>query len=110
MKRFIITIGVLWAIYGWMLWIITPHRGFQTALPSGIFLAPSYLLLAAYRGVAIPMRAFVMTALCILVLVGLRIIPGRYDMMWAYLLCPPTVGLCIASVRYLTRRHHDTNR
>ena len=107
MKRFILTIGVLWAIYGWALWIITPHRGFQTALMSGMILSPSYLLLAAYRGTAIPMRAFVAAAICILILVGLRIIPGRYDMAWAYILCPPALGLSVALVRYLRRRHHD---
>jgi hypothetical protein len=106
MKRFVTIIGVCWAIFAWCLWFVQPHRGYQTALICGIFLAPSYLFLSAFRATAIPMRIFVASALLILIIVGLRIIPGRYDMIWVYFFCPPALALVVAGCRYFRRGSH----
>lgn len=49
------------------------------------------------------MCLFVVSATFILILVGLRIVPGRYDMIWIYILVPPALALSAALFRYLTR-------
>jgi hypothetical protein len=101
MKVFVTIIGTCWAIFAWLLWPLTSHLDSTAALFCAIWLAPSYLLLSVFRGTAIPMRVFVASAVLILTLVGLRVIPGRYDILWVYLICPPALASVVAAYELL---------
>ena len=100
MRKFVTIVGVCWAVSGWLLWPIQPHRGYVTALASALYLAPSYLLLSIYRGAALPMRVFAGCATVFLLLIGTGTIPGRYDPLVLYLVCPPALALGTALVRH----------
>jgi hypothetical protein len=109
MRKFVLTVGMCWAVAAWLLWPLTPHRGYETALGSAIWLAPSYILLSVYRGATIPIRVFVGCATGFLLLIGIRVIPGRYDPVLLYLVCPPVLALATALARHCLKTH-DTGR
>ena len=90
----IFVVGGAWAILMWLSWPYTPHRGYMTALMSALYLAPAYLLVSVRRGRGYGMRAFVTVAVVLLIITGTRIVPGRIDLIWAYLCLPPLSGAC----------------
>jgi hypothetical protein len=96
LQRLSITVGSLWAILAWSYWILTPHRGNQTALIGAVLLAPSYLLITVARRRAVPIRVFVASALLLLMAQGLRIVPGRIDLINLYVLLPPILAILLA--------------
>ena len=73
----------------------------MTALASGIVLAPAYLLVSIRRHRGYGMRVFVVSSLAILILSGLRIVPGRIDLIVVYLFVPPVAGACVGVAHYI---------
>ena len=102
MSRIVLAIGRVWAVCAWGSWIIVPHRGHLSALTSAILLLPAYLLVSIERGRAEGTRAFVALSVLMLLAVGLQVVPGRFDLVWLYLVVPPIVGLLIGLFRWRT--------
>jgi len=97
-------IGCIWALYVWLLWPITPHRDYMSALGCAILMTPAYLLVSLRRCGGYAMRAFVVTAVAILVLSGTRIVPGRIDLIWVYICIPPASAIFVGVVVKLIRQ------
>lgn len=72
--------------------------GHMTALASAIWLAPAYLLVSIRRNRGYAMRTFVVSSLAILMLSGLRVVPGRIDLIWVYLCLPPSLAIFVAAM------------
>jgi hypothetical protein len=91
----------LWIITIWPFWLLMPSRGYYSALTCATALLPTYLLarLVSSHGMAV----WAGSAAGILMLQGLRIVPGRNDLALIYLLVPPIAGLTAAIVDSFTR-------
>ena len=85
--------GVTWVGFVWSSWLLFPGRGSVTALSCAVMLAPAYLFVGIRRRRGIGMRAFVGTALLMLVLLGTRTWPSRHLGLEAYVALPPLVAL-----------------
>lgn len=95
-----------------MAWIVVPNRSPEHALIFGIILLPSYLLISVVPGTGIPLRAFVATAVLILLVSGIRFLtpwndfylPPRYDLLRFYLWLPPCVAFTVFLCRFLIQK------
>jgi hypothetical protein len=92
-RKTIFIIGVIWGVLAWALWPLTPNRGYMSALWCALIIAPAYLFVAVQRVRGYPARIFIVTALGILTLVGVKIVPASGDLTWIYIVVPPSTAL-----------------